>query len=106
MTPVSGNRYVGDVEGGYELDNVKVQTESGTLKKYHITDTRMQLILDKPLKAKGGKAEISMDFKFKIPVKGMDRMGRLEVEDGVIYACPMVSSVAVSMMFWVGIQTI
>lgn len=86
MTPVSGNRYVGDVEGGYELNNVKVQTESGTLKKYHITDTRMQLILDKPLKAKGGKAEISMDFKFKIPVKGMDRMGRLEVEDGAIYA--------------------
>src|SRR5690606_3532847 len=49
-------------------------------------DTRMQVFLDKPLKAKGGKAEISMNFKFKVPTKGMDRMGRLDVEEGTIYA--------------------
>jgi hypothetical protein len=27
-----------------------------------------------------------MDFEYKIPEKGMDRMGRLKVKDGTIYA--------------------
>ncbi len=85
-TPVQGNRYSGDVEGGFELKNVSAKTKTGTSSKHIITDTRMQLWLDKPLEAKGGKVEIKMDFKFKVPVEGMDRMGRLEVKDGTIYA--------------------
>lgn len=85
-TPVQGNRYSGDVEGGFELKNISAKTKTGTSSKHIITDTRMQLWLDKPLEAKGGKVEIKMDFKFKVPVEGMDRMGRLEVKDGTIYA--------------------
>ena len=85
-TPVQGNRYNGDVEGGFVLKNVSAKTKTGTSSKHIITDTRMQLWLDKPLEAKGGKVEIKMDFKFKVPVEGMDRMGRLEVKDGTIYA--------------------
>lgn len=85
-TPVKGNRYSGDVEGGFELKNIRAKTKSGSSSKHLITDTRMQLFLDKPLEAKGGTVEISMDFSFKVPVKGMDRMGRLDVEQGTIYA--------------------
>lgn len=85
-TPVQGNRYNGDVEGGFELNNVSAKTKTGTSSKYLITDTRMQLWLDKPLAAKGGEVDIKMDFKFKVPVEGMDRMGRLQVKDGTIYA--------------------
>ncbi len=85
-TPVLGNRYSGDTEGGFQLKNVSAKTNTGTSSKYIITDTRMQLWLDKPLAAKGGEVEISMNFSFKVPVKGMDRMGRLDVEDGTIYA--------------------
>ncbi len=85
-TPVQGSRYSGDVEGGYELSNVSAKTKTGTSSKYIITDTRMQLWLDKPLAAKGGEVTITMNFKYKIPVEGMDRMGRLEVNDGTIYA--------------------
>src|SRR5690606_35487030 len=85
-TPVQGNRYNGDVEGGFELNNVSAKTKTGTSSKYLITDTRMQLWLDKPLAAKGGEVDIKMDFKFKVPVEGMDRMGRLDVKDGTIYA--------------------
>ncbi|WP_027126960.1 M1 family metallopeptidase [Gelidibacter mesophilus] len=85
-TPVVGNRYNGDVEGGFELSNVSAKTETGTSSKHIITDTRMQLFLDKPLAAKGGKATIKMNFKFKVPVEGMDRMGRLETEGGTVYA--------------------
>ncbi len=85
-TPVQGNRYNGDVEGGFELKNVSAKTKMGTSSKYLISDTRMQLWLDKPLAAKGGEVTINMDFNFKVPVEGMDRMGRLDVKDGTIYA--------------------
>jgi len=85
-TPLSGNRYNGDTDGGYKLSNIKVESDGSSSSKQIINDTRMQVFFDKPLQADGGKATISMDFEFKIPKKGMDRMGRLEVEDGVIYA--------------------
>lgn len=84
-TPIMGNRYSGDIEGGFDLSGVSAKTKTGTSSKYLINDTRMQLFLDKPLAAKGGEVEIKMNFKFKVPVHGMDRMGRLEVKDGTIY---------------------
>ncbi len=85
-TPVQGNRYSGDVEGGFELSGVSAKTKTGTSSKYLVDDTRMQIFLDRALAAKGGEVEIKMDFKFKVPERGMDRMGRLEVEAGTIYA--------------------
>lgn len=87
-TPVQGNRYNGDTDGGFDISNVaaKVGSKGSVSSKHLITDTRMQVWFDQPIPAKGGEATISMDFSFKVPVKGMDRMGRLEVEDGWIYA--------------------
>lgn len=85
-TPIQGNRYSGDVDGGYEISQVVAKTGSSTSNKYIITDTRMQVFFDEPIAAKGGKATIKMNFSFKIPEKGMDRMGRLDVEQGTIYA--------------------
>lgn len=84
-TPVQGSRYDGDVGGGFELNNISAKTKTGTSSKYIITDTRLQVWLDKPLAAKGGTVDIKMNFKFKVPVEGMDRMGRLDVKDGTIY---------------------
>lgn len=46
----------------------------------------MQVFFNEPISPNGGRASVSMDFEYKIPVKGMDRMGRLDVEDGTIYA--------------------
>ncbi|EON77651.1 Zn-dependent aminopeptidase [Lunatimonas lonarensis] len=88
-TPIQGNRYNGDTDGGYEISNVRAQLtkrNSRVSTTYRITDTRMQVVLDEPIPAKGGQAIISMDFEFKVPQKGMDRMGRLGVKDGQIYA--------------------
>lgn len=88
-TPIQGNRYSGDVDGGYQISNVKAQI-SGKNKPvsndYQVSDTRMQVFFTEPIPANGGKATVSMDFEYKIPVKGMDRMGRLDVKDGTIYA--------------------
>jgi hypothetical protein len=87
-TPVQGNRYNGDVDGGYQISNLsaKVGSKGTTSSKYLIDDTRMQVWFAEPIPAKGGKATVSMDFSFKVPQKGMDRMGRLKVADGWIYA--------------------
>lgn len=85
-TPIGGNRYNGDVKGGYQISNFSAKVKNSTSNKYLITDTRMQVFLEEPIPAKGGKATVSMNFSYHIPVEGMDRMGRLEVKDGTIYA--------------------
>lgn len=87
-TPVQGNRYNGDTDGGFDISAVqaKVGSKGSISSKHIITDTRMQVWFNEPIPAKGGKASISMNFSFKVPQKGMDRMGRLKVNDGWIYA--------------------
>jgi hypothetical protein len=87
-TPVQGNRYNGDIDGGYDISSVqaKVGSKGDVSSKHIISDTRMQVWFTEPVPAKGGKATVSMNFTYKIPQKGMDRMGRLQVEDGWIYA--------------------
>lgn len=87
-TPIQGNRYNGDTDGGFEVTNLqaKVGAKGSVSSKYIDSDTRMQVWFNEPIPAKGGTATVSMDFSFKVPVEGMDRMGRLQVEDGWIYA--------------------
>lgn len=88
-TPVQGNRYNGDVDGGYKIANLKAQVVGKNRPisgEHFISDTRMQVSFAEPIPANGGKATVSMDFEYKIPEKGMDRMGRLKVKDGTIYA--------------------
>lgn len=87
-TPIQGNRYNGDIDGGFDVTNLQAKVGSkGSVSTKHIdSDTRMQVWFNEPIPAKGGTATVSMDFSFKVPVEGMDRMGRLEVEDGWIYA--------------------
>ncbi len=85
-TPIEGNRYAGDLEGGYDISNLEAKVKRSTSSKYLIDDTRMQVFFNDPIPANGGKATVSMNFMYKVPVEGMDRMGRLDVEDGTIYA--------------------
>lgn len=85
-TPIGGFRYDGDTDGGYTISNLEAKVKRSTSNKYLIEDTRMQVFFDQPLEADGSKATVSMNFQYKIPVEGMDRMGRLEVQDGTIYA--------------------
>ncbi|KOS05333.1 peptidase M1 [Flavobacterium akiainvivens] len=83
-TPIMGNRYSGDTDGGLTITNLVAKTK-GTSNKYVISDTRMQVILAEPLKP-GKTATISMDFEFHIPEAGMDRMGRLDTNGGTTYS--------------------
>lgn len=85
-TPYSGSRWSGDTDGGFEISELKASANGEESSQYLVTDTRMKIILKEPLKSGGGKATISMNFEFKIPKAGMDRMGILEVEGGKIYS--------------------
>jgi len=86
-TPIDGrNRYAGDTDGGFKITNMAAKVKGEASSKYLITDTRMQVFFNEPLAAKGGVATIAMNFEFKIPEEGMDRMGQLKTKDGIVYS--------------------
>jgi hypothetical protein len=85
-TPIAGNRYSGDTDGGLTITNLVAKSKGKDSNKYLISDTRMQVFFDKPIPANGGKATVSMNFEFKIPGEGMDRMGMLDTGKGTIYS--------------------
>lgn len=60
-------------KGGYELRDVRVNAQS-VVPRVH--DTMMQLSLPVPLRPKGGTTTIAMDFSFRVPEHGSDRLGR------------------------------
>jgi hypothetical protein len=65
-------------EGGFNLTNVTVD---GQPAKYRVDDTRMRIDLARPIRPKGGQITVAMDFTFRVPEHGSDRMGR----DGTLY---------------------
>jgi hypothetical protein len=91
-TPIGGGRF-GNVEfsGGDSITSVSIVKngakgpETTTVTDYVITDTRMQIRLKTPMKAKGDKITIKIAYSFKIPPDGSDRMGMTETQKGRIY---------------------
>lgn len=65
-------------QGGYELRHLTVD---GQPAESYINDTMMRVELPAPLPPHGGTATIAMDFRFRVPEHGSDRMGR----DGTLY---------------------
>ena len=82
-TPIGGGRF-GNVEfqGGDSIHSVMV---NGQAAEYVITDTRMQIRLKTPMKAKGEKVDIKIVWSFRIPADGSDRMGVTPTKNGKIY---------------------
>ena len=91
--PATGRSRYGDVnstfKGGYDIRSVKMATlpgSAGVTLQYRISDTRMQVILSKPIPANGGKVSFSIDYSYSIPQYGSDRTGILNTKNGKIYA--------------------
>ncbi len=80
---IAGSRNQATPTAGYTIENVKV---AGKAAKYIIDDTRMQIRLETPLKAKGGKIDIEGSYAFDVPEYGADRTGRVKMEKGWIYS--------------------
>lgn len=72
-------------DGGYKIAAVKNVTENADA-NYIITDTRMQIRLQKPLKPGGETIKLKIDFAFTIPEYGADRCGILPSKNGEIFA--------------------
>lgn len=86
ITPLMGSRYYGDTNGGMKITGLTAKSGEHTSARHLISDTRMQVFFNEPIPAKGGKATVSMNFEFKIPAEGMDRMGQLDTKNGIIYS--------------------
>ena len=107
IIPLSGSRNGAkgqEFDGGYDISKIslgyenKKQKGSSKNKRKHskkrisevnanfeIHDTRMKILLPKPLAANGGKIQINIDFSFTSPDYGSDRMGVLETKNGRIF---------------------
>jgi Peptidase family M1 domain len=86
-TPIGGGRF-GNVEfaGGDSIHSVSVTEHGNTVTpEYIITDTRIQILLKEPLKPKGDKISLKINYSFRIPADGSDRMGITQTKNGKIY---------------------
>ena len=91
---VAATKYPGDYfeilggtsNGGYTITDVTITENQTTYRATPIvTDTRMQLRLDKPIQPKGGTASVKIKFHFNIPLDGAGRFGRQYTKNGVVY---------------------
>ncbi len=70
---------------GHVVQSLSVEVDGKKFTpKQTLTDTRLQLWLQQPLK-RGDKASISLSYSFTVPQYGTDRMGRLQTRNGTIY---------------------
>jgi hypothetical protein len=86
-TPIGGYRF-GNVEfeGGDSIHSISITEHGKTITpKFVVTDTRMQVILNEPLKPKVDKVVLKINYSFKIPTYGSDRMGITPTKNGKIY---------------------
>lgn len=84
--PIDSRSRYGDSKsgftGGNSISNVQINNLAAN---YIITDTRMQIRLQKPMKAGGDVVTIKMDFNFILPEYGADRCGILKTNNGDIF---------------------
>jgi len=72
--------------GGFEISSVRVRRGGDTVEAAHVIDgTVMRVSLPEPVPARGGRVELSLDFRFEVPASGAGRMGRLDVKGGTVY---------------------
>lgn len=79
---LEGSRNRSDATEGYKIENLRA---GGKPVQYIINDSRMQIRLETPLKAKGGKIDIEGSYSFTIPEYGADRTGRIKMAKGWVY---------------------
>jgi hypothetical protein len=77
-----GGRFSGNLDGGFKINHVLV---NGSDMPFIISDTRMQIRLNKDLVPRGGTLDINISYEFKIPEYGADRMGRIKQSQGWVY---------------------
>ncbi|WP_223653560.1 M1 family metallopeptidase [Hymenobacter psoromatis] len=89
VTPPAGGRFgnaARGFQGGDSLQTVQIELHGKKMQAtYRVNDTRMQIILPEPMRPKGDKLKINIDYGFNIPEYGADRLGRLKTPNGEIF---------------------
>jgi hypothetical protein len=87
LTPYTGSRFGNrGFDGGLNFEKITVTQDGKTYKpETHLVDTNMKINLADMLAAKGGKVTFKIDYTFRIPDYGSDRMGRQKTKNGLIY---------------------
>ncbi len=78
LFPADSRWGVRGFQGGYDLSGVMVNGRAATV---HVDDTMGRIDLDQPIAPRGGMVTIAMNYTFRVPEHGSDRMGR----DGKLY---------------------
>jgi hypothetical protein len=78
LFPADSRWGVRGFRGGYEIDGLQVNGRAAVM---HVDDTMGRIDLEQAVAPRGGRLTISMNFAFRVPEHGSDRMGR----DGTLY---------------------
>jgi hypothetical protein len=86
-TEITGGRWANrNFEGGYAIESVKIlHGQKEEKADYVVSDTRMQVRLNRPLQPSGDSLVLRIAYSFKIPEYGTDRMGMQQTKNGRIY---------------------
>lgn len=72
-------------DGGYKIASVEVKQDGKTYTPHFvITDTRMQVLLNKPVKSRGGTVVVTIHYSYPIP-PFRQRTGYFETKNGLIF---------------------
>ncbi len=75
-----------EITGGYHFNSVRVaQGGAASAADYRVTDTRMKVMLPRPLAPHGGKVQLMLDYRFVIHSNNINRMGWTNTKNGPIY---------------------
>lgn len=87
LTPHTGSRFGNrGFDGGLEISRIQVTHNGQSYSpRHHIIDTNMKLHLQEALQADSGQVTITIDYQFRVPDYGSDRMGRVNTKNGWIY---------------------
>ncbi|MDX1639261.1 MAG: M1 family metallopeptidase [Balneolaceae bacterium] len=87
LTPYGGSRFGNrNFDGGFDIRSIEVAHNGTTYRpERHKVDTNLKLNLKEALSAGGGSLTVTIDYRFKIPRYGSDRMGRVNTRNGWIY---------------------
>jgi hypothetical protein len=80
------HRKSGDVTPGFIIDSVEVERDGVTAgAQFLVSDTRMQVRLDRPLRSGGGKLSLRITYHFVIPGPFGGRTGWIDTPNGPIF---------------------
>jgi hypothetical protein len=78
LFPADSRWGVRGFQAGFDIEGLQVNGRAAAM---HVDDTMGRIDLEQPLAPKGGRLTITMNYAFRVPEHGSDRMGR----DGSLY---------------------